>query len=704
MKKNMKIVRLALVGSLWLTATVFSQVPTPWVLRRGEPDTRNLKQVAETLIRNAGAKTDREKAEALWRYLLTDGRYVEPGMFYHIAGWAYEEPLGEVLDPLKLLNSYGFGLCYQDGPLLEALYQAAGFRNARSWFLSGHTVCEVFFDGRYNMLDCDMLGYTTLGDGDPRTSPIASVRDLETDGGLIPGKMLAPDQADTTKVIYPWYPADVRARAMDGYAGLFTSQRDNWLYPFQRYPAGASMVYLLRPGEKLIRFYQPENDCLYYLPYKRVNGRWEEFPREIEEYRIRTENGPHSQKDARRWATGRQEYAPPLERKSAYYPAFSAGFNDNLSLPEAPGGAVSRIDGSRPASAVFEMNCPYVLIDAEISLYAELTTAAQQLIVETFTDRGLSWQPAGSLRGPFAGPWRTGPAVETISGHGSLTAVGGRYGYLVRITLAGPEGTDKARFRSLLLTSLFQVNPRSLPKLGELENELVYSPGDALLRRAVPVDISRVDQFACRSRGVEYVREDDNGLLRPAGWKTGEVVFEVSSPDGAPLKKFQAGGRFLALDGLAPEKTTAETRATARKASLSGMSAALEWATSIDGPYQTLWRFQPPSEWLDGRIERRVLAWPEVDQVVENLPAGTGKVFVRYRLDGMALDDVRLAAFTALAAGPARLLVTHRWRTGGQNLSQTIEIGDPRQETVYTVNAGRGEVVPLALEFECPVE
>jgi hypothetical protein len=36
----------------------------------------------------------RVTAEAIWRFFLTDGRFVKPGMIYHIAGWAYEEPAG----------------------------------------------------------------------------------------------------------------------------------------------------------------------------------------------------------------------------------------------------------------------------------------------------------------------------------------------------------------------------------------------------------------------------------------------------------------------------------------------------------------------------------------------------------------------------------------------------------------------------------
>ena len=48
---------------------------------------------------------------------------------------------------MSLFNSYGFGLCYRIAPLLQAVYDAPGFEDTRVWFLTGHTVTEVFYDG-----------------------------------------------------------------------------------------------------------------------------------------------------------------------------------------------------------------------------------------------------------------------------------------------------------------------------------------------------------------------------------------------------------------------------------------------------------------------------------------------------------------------------------------------------------------------------
>src|SRR6185312_10732661 len=321
---------------LLLTCSVHAQIYSPRVLRKGQPDASDLKALARGIFDKADAQTPRAKAEAIWRFFLTDGRFVKPGMIYHIAGWAYEEPGGEVLDLVKLLNSYGFGLCYHIAPLLESVYKAGGFADARVWFLTGHTVAEVYYDGGYHYFDSDMMGYNAIGASGPlKQRPVASVHQIERDGSIITGKLSGPKQMDGAQVDNPWYPADVRAGAIEGLAQLFTSSDDNRVYPFQRFESAHSMDFVLRPGERIVRYFHPEPPGLYYLPYRFDGVSWREFPQEVAEYRIRTSDGPRSQKDARIWATGVQEYRPPA-------PAAS--------------------------SVVYGMPSPYVIIDASFQM------------------------------------------------------------------------------------------------------------------------------------------------------------------------------------------------------------------------------------------------------------------------------------------------------------------------------------------------
>jgi hypothetical protein len=582
---------------------------------------------------------------------------------------------------------------------LEALWEAGGFPDARTWFLTGHTVAEVYFDGKYSMLDSDMLGYTTVGSGDPRSCPIASVRQLEENERIILDKMLAADKADSSKVVDPWYPADVRAKAMGGYAGIFTSNDDNWLFPFRRFPSGHTMDFELRPGEKMIRHFEPESEGLFYLPFKRSGEALSEFPREVERWKIKTEDGPHSQKDSRLWGTGRIEYRPELASRNSYYPLFS----QNLKLPSNSGGPLQREDKASPAVAVFEMPSPYVIINADFELDAVLETAAHQLMVATSTDRGKSWEPAGSLIGPFQGSWRIGAAALAVGDHGVATAVSGKYGYLVRLALSGPS-SGEALVNEVAFRSLVQLNPRTLPALEAGENKLAYVPGSQRKKWNLPVDLSRLAEFVTQLESVEYIEEESNGFLVPQkGASRGEIIFEVAAPDDANLQSVSAGGRFLILNELGPEKLTAETRATSLRQDLQSANGSLAWSLEPAGPWNLLWEFSPPSEWFDNEPIERLLVWPEVDEEIGNLPAETKKVYLRYLLEGLALDDVRMSAFTdGVTSEPSTLKITHHWYSRGSKMSQSVEIEKPDQPFDYVVRTNPfDEIENRAVVFEC---
>ena len=688
-----------------------AQVCSPTVLLRGQVDSSSLAAFAASIYAQSGAVTPRQKAEAIWRFFLTDGRFVAPGFWYHIAGWTYEEPDGEVLDPIKLLNSYGFGLCYHIAPLLEAVYEAGGFEDARVWFLTGHSVTEVFYDGGYHYFDSDMMGYNPVGTGDPKTLPVASVCEIALNGNIMLGKLSSPTSVDRSRVDYPWYPADLREAAIGDLAGLFTSTQDNWLFPYTRYSQGHSMDFVLRPGERLIRYFKPESANSFYLPYKNDDGGWSEFPREIADYAIRTEDGPRSQKDNRTWATGRIEYKPVLSSKEAYFPAWERGFNLNLLLPDLAGGRdyLSRSDAAQAAQAVFDIQSPYVLIDAGISLRVFLKDELQSLRAEISLDGGRSWEQMGQVKGPFRDMWHAAPPPVLQSRHGRLTAVSGKYGYLVRLSMLGGGLADSIRLRDIEIASRFQLNPRTMAALSPGRNELQYRPGAALQRRSFPVRIDRLSQYACRALAVKYLTEIGQEILWPEDGKTAEVVFELTAPDGSPLSGFDAGSRFLDLrDGLAPDKLTAETRKTgfgSRSESESGAAeASVAWSASLAGKYEVLWQYDPQPRWLDGKPVRQLLRWPEVDRRVRDLPAGTRKVYVRYRFKEIGMDSVRLA--TVVPQCPAEgsyLEIIHQWDSDGQRREHRERIGRPDLAHDYVIDTGATRKISnVALILSCP--
>lgn len=638
-----------------------AQVYSPTVLLKNQPDASDLGKLARGIYANARAKTPREQAEAIWRFFLTDGRFVKPGLWYHIAGWAYEEPMGEVLDPLKLLNSYGFGLCYHIAPLLEAVWKAGGCEDARVWFLTGHTVTEVFYDGRYHYYDSDMMGYNTTGHGPVKESPVASVHQIEDDGNIILSKLKSPTQVDARLVEEPWYPADVREAAIGDMAKLFTTTGDNWLFPFERAPHGHSMYFELRPGERLVRYFQPEGDC-YYLPYKFTGQVWKEFPQEVAQYQIKTADGPRSQKDERRWATGRIEY---------------------------------RVPTTGEATTVYEVRSPYVIIDAQFEFDAALASERQTLAVATSTDDGRTWLTAGSLRGPHHGSWRVERAVLTRSEHGRRTAISGSYGYLVRVTK-----DNGSELRSGTLLTLIQLNPRILPGLAPGRNNLIYTAGPPVGRHPVAVNTASVRNVAQMVSNARYVSENGQGFWIPATNGTADFIFRLSSPVAAPIAAFEAGGRFLDLsDGLAPDKFTAEVR-TVAAVPANHPAASIAWSKSADGPFQTIWDYDPHLRWRDGIPIDRTLRWPEVDRRID--VAGAPDIYVRYRIRDLALDHFRLAIETKAPGDSSPLELTHIWKEDGTVKKFTQRIPAGATEFDYSINIPAGaKVVNEAVIFEC---
>lgn len=650
----------AILLLLMLAGAASAQVYSPRVLLDGQPDPTDLVRFANGICTRAGAVTPRARAEAIWRFFLTDGRFVEPGFWYHIAGWAYEEPMGEVLDPLKLINSYGFGLCYQVAPLLSDVWKAAGFADARVWFLTGHTVAEVFYDGAYHHYDSDMLGYSTLGRGSPRASVVASVHQLEADPSIILSKLKSPHQVDPKLVDQPWYPADVRAGAIGDLAGTFSTASDNSVFPFERSPAGYRPDFVLRPGERLVRYFHPERPDLYYLPYKFDGQSWTEFPQEFAEYKVRTADGPRSQKDTRTWGTGRLEYRPPLT-------------------------------GARVQ--LVTVRNPYVIIDAAFELDAALENDSEQIELATSTDDGRTWSPAGALRGPFSGKWTSEPAILNRSAHGRRTAVSGRYGYLVRLTRS-----PGAKVLSLLLSTRVQLNPRTLPALATGQNQLTFQASPPRLRTPLAFSGPEAEESAVAVSGAKFVSSHGQGYWLPSGATPAEFVFRLSA--SKPLAAFDAGARFLDLSrSLAPDKLTAEVRAVAPLDSASA-AASIAWSATLQGPFHTIWTWDPHLRWKDDIAIDRTLRWPEVDRRVVN--PGTSEIFVRYRFVGLAIDDFRLSAESIPAPGTCPVEITHLWKENGLDRSATRHIPAGTLRMNYAIGTTPGAAVSNeAVIMEC---
>lgn len=111
--------------------------------------------------------SDREKAIALY--------YQQIAHRYH-----FGTQDNEVIDPVKVFNVYGYNTCGNDSICMAGLWKGVGLKVCPAR-LMGHCISQVFYDGRWHLMDGDMHSMYLLRDN--RT--IAGEQDLVRDHDLI---------------------------------------------------------------------------------------------------------------------------------------------------------------------------------------------------------------------------------------------------------------------------------------------------------------------------------------------------------------------------------------------------------------------------------------------------------------------------------------------------------------------------------------
>jgi len=134
---------------------------------QGQPSVGDLDGLVAHLT--ADAKTDREKAEALFDFVIDD-----------MKDWYYPaQGIDLTVENLKVLIwNFGFGFCYDLGRLQAGLWAKAGLRS-RIVGWPQHTVAEVFYDGGWHLYDLQHRSFYTKKDGQ-----VASFEELKANPKL----------------------------------------------------------------------------------------------------------------------------------------------------------------------------------------------------------------------------------------------------------------------------------------------------------------------------------------------------------------------------------------------------------------------------------------------------------------------------------------------------------------------------------------
>lgn len=546
-----------------------------------------------------------------------------------------------VTDPVKLLNAYGWAICGQNSWMMDGLYRAAGMPS-RQLGLPGHSLCEVYYDGRWHILDIDMWTWFRTPEGH-----VASGAELAQNAH----QLILENENKSA-------PCNLPDRSLENYAAMYdkTEVKDGELTCFwPRFAIrGHTMDFRLRPGETLIRSQRRHGRIHMSKDWVKstetFSSEWVGHPRE--------RYAPH-----RTYGNGRWIYAPVL----------GAGFVDVDEGLWEPSDLSRRDDGlGGPGSATFRILSPYPFCG--IPQYdTDGATHSDGVTIEV--------DGQGEIRVEVTdaeGNWR-----EVIAENGSVEAradisqmMCARYECLLRFTLGEGALLKSFRFDGYTMTA-----PISLPRLVEGENQMELRAGDKLQRQTVPwthvLDFRENADLPSQCAAIENATAEsyNNGMqaLVPKGNKPASATVRLTAPAGRPIA-------WLYVAAIVSEGPSEE----------SVKKASIEW--SADG--ETWQQFaedeitNTPNDW-DCTVTGEVV-----------FPEERSEVLVRV-ISATAISGLEFYGHVVEQAQSAYPLeVVHSWQEGGEGKSFAAPVGktsysfecgvDPRGHTIeMSVPAGR---------------
>jgi hypothetical protein len=321
-------------------------------------DPSSLESIVKDVFARSGAKTDDEKAIAIYEYL--------HNTIFH---WAYAtEPSPQSVGPLKLINVYGWGLCGGQHTVLKALYETVGWK-CRYVGWPGHTTIEVQYGGRWHYLDVFLKCYYWTKD----RSHVASEEEIANDPSIVLDAV-KDGRAARQNLCCGDEPQGVvegcKARTVEGDSKGWASVtwRDENYSTALNLPSGASirLEWKSVPDAFAITGKAPAHSC------------------SIKDYREDKVLGPLLEHyGTRNWSDGTFSYKPDFSK--------AADLADvELTGAAAKGGKLAASAGA--GVAVFKLALPYAYVSA--TLAASYEGGEGKLSVSV--DGGKTWKPAAA--------------------------------------------------------------------------------------------------------------------------------------------------------------------------------------------------------------------------------------------------------------------------------------------------------------------
>ncbi|MDD4890873.1 MAG: HEAT repeat domain-containing protein [Phycisphaerae bacterium] len=390
------------------------------------PDASSARQFALDAIRLENAKTDQEKAIAVWLWIRRFTMYTN--------GTAPSElgPKGrvQVLDPIKILNVWGAHWCDGLAQTMALCWRHLGYP-AQKFYKSGHTLCDAGWtdaDGvfRYHLFDVSEGWFAFTRDG----KRIASAEDLVRDHSLAYRPAVGPM---------------LRTHSLNSLYG--------WVHAMhQPYKQTHKMELELRGSDQIMR---------QWGGLDRMSG--DRLPAFQDNVGRRGDNVPEEHGAIPvDYGIGSWDIRVDLSEEGIRREAFLPPTNCKSELDES-GNHVIQADLTRPAVLTYRILTPYIISKLGVVVDQSETT------IELSCDGGKTWRSF-----PFerrVGPWfgDDGAKLAPATKDGKEISAFGRYDVLVRVSLL------KGELERLAFLVGVQQNIYSLPQLLPGENRITIS-------------------------------------------------------------------------------------------------------------------------------------------------------------------------------------------------------------------------------------
>ncbi|HSB14457.1 MAG TPA: hypothetical protein VLE22_08355 [Bryobacteraceae bacterium] len=607
---------------------------------QAQPNCWNIQDIVSEVTKNA--RSDHEKALALHRFGMAH--------FIHFDG-PIEERGEYMTDPLKLIGVYGFALCGNNSAAMNALYNAAGLK-ARRVSIPGHSIPEVWFEGRWNYIDTDMFGYVYLPDG----KTMASVDDLTKDADLFVRQKNPPD---------PFFPFDRKEDMADVFRNA-TPRRD-----YHPYASAHMMNLAVRTGESVTMFYRPKDRYLLTQLREDIGAVYKDYwvvgP-------VRRGSLAWCDKPPAAYGNGLIEYKPDL-RSEAF----------RLENPKSEGVAVLKdrekpplaaAAPNRPASLVVEVNSPFVIVglqndltnfedDSDAAVVSGLfwrADSSDENRILVSTDAGRTWKEVWKNLWLGAVPFQV-----DLSRH-----VVGKYAYQVKFDWIDRKGSGQVGLEDLQFRTWVELSPMALPRLVAGRNTF---------------------RVSTRPRSTFY----NESFWQKGEQLPGQHLENLDTFDQFPYLRPRDPQRpgVLTFD-LGPKGSVDEARISIRARAVggkpSGTSVTLELSEDDGRTWRLLDRFTGHTEhdmnhmWFNHVIEGKTLDGEHCRLRLSVSGGGFEKVIAN-------------SAVRSEPRVPTALRVTHVWREGDAQRTSEHLVRPGSGSDTYEVDAAKG-LVNEALRIE----